>query len=451
MAEGAGLENRYTRKGIVGSNPTLSAVLSSLTPHHLKSSSQLGGLHVSYLDDHLLAGERIVYRARLHWTIFLTSIVVVLLGVALGILLQVVEPAYSYAGLALAGVGLLLAIGPAIRYISSEFAVTDKRVLGKLGFIERESDETLLSKVEAIGDRSGGDRPAPRIRHGHDHRDRRHPGVFPRISEPLEFRRQIQSQIIAQEERRGSSAGRGAGGRAERIPGRAGLPLLRRADPGAGPGVQALRPGRGTRPRVTADRLAGSILGQALGDALGFVVEAQPPEVARVYVEGWLRAGRAGEWPHPQFPFGQYSDDTQLARELLRSFRDAGGWQPSVFAGRLAELFRERRDVGAGRGTRSAALRLLMGVPWNESGTPAPYAGNGAAMRAGPLGLLLPDQEAMCRAAGSRRGSPTSIRGARPALPPSPAPSRSRLPGCRSTLPDFSPRWPTAPRRRRRR
>ena len=26
VAEGAGLENRYTRKGIVGSNPTLSAV-----------------------------------------------------------------------------------------------------------------------------------------------------------------------------------------------------------------------------------------------------------------------------------------------------------------------------------------------------------------------------------------------------------------------------------------
>jgi ADP-ribosylglycohydrolase len=150
---------------------------------------------------------------------------------------------------------------------------------------------------------------------------------------------------------------------------------------------------------VTADRLVGSILGQALGDALGFVVEAQAPEVARVYVEGWLRSGRAGEWPHPQFPFGQYSDDTQLARELLRSFSDAGGWQPPVFAARLAELFRERRDVGAGRGTRSAALRLLMGVPWNESGTPAPYAGNGAAMRAGPLGLLLPEQPAMCRAA----------------------------------------------------
>lgn len=159
---------------------------------------------MSYLDDHLLAGEQIVYRARLHWTIFLTSIIVVLLGIGLGILLRVAEPAYTLVGAALAGVGLLLAIGPAIRYSSSEFAVTDKRVLSKVGFIERESDETLLSKIEAIAvdqgviarvlgfgtvtiTGTGGTQEA-----------------FPRISDPLEFRRQIQNQIIAQEDRRGS-------------------------------------------------------------------------------------------------------------------------------------------------------------------------------------------------------------------------------------------------------
>ena len=159
---------------------------------------------MSYLGDHLLTGERIVYRAKLHWTIFLTSIVVVLLGVGLGILLQVVEPAYSLAGGALVGVGLLLAIGPAVRYISSEFAVTDKRVLGKVGFIERESDETLLSKIEAIAVDQGvigrilGFGTITITGTGGTQE------YFPRISEPLEFRRQIQSQIIALEERRGS-------------------------------------------------------------------------------------------------------------------------------------------------------------------------------------------------------------------------------------------------------
>src|SRR4051812_47427777 len=177
------------------------------------------------------------------------------------------------------------------------------------------------------------------------------------------------------------------------------MSLLCRADSGSGPGLQALRPRCDTPGRVTPARLTGSILGQAVGDALGFVVESQPPEVAREYVEDCLRAGRAGDRAHPHFPFGQYTDDTQLARELLRSFRECAGWDPANFSARLAALFRDGREVGAGRGTRSAAMRLLAGIPWNQSGTPAPYAGNGSAMRAGPLGLLLPDRTTMIRVA----------------------------------------------------
>lgn len=150
---------------------------------------------------------------------------------------------------------------------------------------------------------------------------------------------------------------------------------------------------------MSADRLAGCLLGQALGDALGFVVEAEPPEVAREYVESWLRTGRAAERSSRDFPFGQYSDDTQLARELLRSVQERRGWDPAAFAARLAGLFHQRRDVGAGQGTRSAAFRILMGVPWSESGTAPPYAGNGSAMRAGPVGLLFSEPGAVCRAA----------------------------------------------------
>ncbi len=139
----------------------------------------------------------------------------------------------------------------------------------------------------------------------------------------------------------------------------------------------------------TEPSLTGCLLGQALGDALGFVVEARPPLEAREYVEEYLLAGRAGERSHPEFPFGQYSDDTQLARELVLSFAEAGGWSPETFARRLAAFFAEGRDVGAGPGTRAAAMRLMGGLHWSRSGTPAPYAGNGSAMRAAPLGLLF--------------------------------------------------------------
>jgi membrane protein YdbS with pleckstrin-like domain len=161
---------------------------------------------MSYLDDHLLAGERIIYRARLHWTIFALAIGVILLGVALAIVLRIYEPGYWYLGAALAGIGLLLAIGPAVRYTSSEFAVTDKRVLAKHGFIERESIETLLTKVEAIGVDQGivgrllGYGSITITGTGGTEE------FFPHIGQPLEFRRQIQSQVVALEERRGPPA-----------------------------------------------------------------------------------------------------------------------------------------------------------------------------------------------------------------------------------------------------
>ncbi|HET8622945.1 MAG TPA: ADP-ribosylglycohydrolase family protein [Gemmatimonadales bacterium] len=136
------------------------------------------------------------------------------------------------------------------------------------------------------------------------------------------------------------------------------------------------------------DQRAGCLLGLALGDALGFVVEAEPPEVARRHAAA-LRAGRGAERSHSRFPFGQYSDDTQLSRELLISIREARGFSPEAFGRRVAALFASGRDVGAGPGTRGAALRLAAGVSWRDAGAPSPYAGNGSAMRAAPIGVLI--------------------------------------------------------------
>jgi ADP-ribosylglycohydrolase len=154
--------------------------------------------------------------------------------------------------------------------------------------------------------------------------------------------------------------------------------------------ISALLPGMSSS---TADAVVGSLLGLALGDALGFVVEGEPPAEAAAYVADWVRTGRVPERGRRGYRFGQYSDDTQLARELLASLLDNGRvWDASVFAGRIARLFQQGSDVGAGPGTRTAALRIAAGIPWAEAATPAPYAGNGAAMRAGPLGALYADR-----------------------------------------------------------
>jgi uncharacterized membrane protein YdbT with pleckstrin-like domain len=90
-----------------------------------------------------------------------------------------------------------LFIPPWIDSLSSEFAVTNKRVLVKVGLIRRHSLELLLQKVEGIGvdqtltgrilgygtitvSGTGGTREAFRL-----------------ISDPLEFRRQVQAEIAA--------------------------------------------------------------------------------------------------------------------------------------------------------------------------------------------------------------------------------------------------------------
>jgi ADP-ribosylglycohydrolase len=133
---------------------------------------------------------------------------------------------------------------------------------------------------------------------------------------------------------------------------------------------------------------------------LGFVVEGQPPEICRKYVDAKLRLSRGEGLRRATFSFGQYSDDTQLARELLQSYAACGRFDPEDYARRIAAIFSEDRIVGRGRSTQEAANRLARGVPWDRAGTPPPSAGNGSAMRAAPIGLLFyDDPEGLVRGA----------------------------------------------------
>jgi uncharacterized membrane protein YdbT with pleckstrin-like domain len=180
---------------------------------------------MSYVDDHLLPGERVVYRAHLHWVAFRWSMLLIALAIVAGIAGQLVSTDPSadvwklWIPAVLAALAVVSALGPWIRRATSEFAVTDKRVLVKIGLVLRVSLETLLSKIEAIGvDQSlmgrmlgfgtitivgtGGTRE-----------------TFDRIASPLEFRRQVQAQIVVNEERRGvQSPAAAAGALADAVP-----------------------------------------------------------------------------------------------------------------------------------------------------------------------------------------------------------------------------------------
>jgi ADP-ribosylglycohydrolase len=152
------------------------------------------------------------------------------------------------------------------------------------------------------------------------------------------------------------------------------------------------------------DQFSGCLVGQCLGDALGFVVEGFSPEACKRYVEDILKTERAGEFGRWPFPFGQYSDDSQLARELLQSYVACKKFDPADYAERIKLIFAEKRIVGFGYSTKEAVKRLSQGISWEESGAPAPSAGNGSAMRAAPVGLFFFDNPQMLIQAAHNQG-----------------------------------------------
>jgi ADP-ribosylglycohydrolase len=151
------------------------------------------------------------------------------------------------------------------------------------------------------------------------------------------------------------------------------------------------------------EQWSGCLIGQCLGDALGAPVEGQDPQSCLRYVTGVLRSddveaavAAAAALPvtagaPPRWPLGQYTDDSQLARELMLSYADRGAFDAADYARRLGGLFRDNRVVGAGRGTEEVGRRIADGVAFEQAAILAPSAGNASAMRAAPIGLFYYD------------------------------------------------------------
>jgi uncharacterized membrane protein YdbT with pleckstrin-like domain len=85
----------------------------------------------SYVDSNLLAQEKVLYRAH---TSLWSLAPMILLGVLLLILV----------------VGLFFLIAAWIRYLTTEFAVTDRRIIAKTGLVSRRTVEMFLDKVESL-------------------------------------------------------------------------------------------------------------------------------------------------------------------------------------------------------------------------------------------------------------------------------------------------------------
>jgi uncharacterized membrane protein YdbT with pleckstrin-like domain len=144
---------------------------------------------MSYVDKSLLPGEQVTYRTHLHKIMFFGPIVLALFGA----LLMVVA---VWVGVIVLPIALVLIVAAYVRYRSSEFAVTNKRVIIKVGMLQRRTLEMLLAKVEAISvDQGIGGRildygSITVIGTGGTKES------FTQIANPLDFRRAVQAATV---------------------------------------------------------------------------------------------------------------------------------------------------------------------------------------------------------------------------------------------------------------
>lgn len=136
------------------------------------------------------------------------------------------------------------------------------------------------------------------------------------------------------------------------------------------------------------ERSRGVLLGTALGDALGLPYEALSPRRQRR-----LRGDRALS-PALFAGRGFLSDDSEQTFLLCQRLRIHS--EPHAFARSLAwglRLWLLRLPAATGLATGRAILKLWLGVPPEHSGVYS--AGNGAAMRASPIGVKFSNDDAM--------------------------------------------------------
>ena len=107
---------------------------------------------MAYVDQNLISGETVHYRTGLHWIVLVTPIIVASFLALMSL--------FAFFGSVVIGLALLLIAGLIVAAgflsrSSSEFAVTNKRVILKAGLIRRRSLELLLTKIESIGVNQG--------------------------------------------------------------------------------------------------------------------------------------------------------------------------------------------------------------------------------------------------------------------------------------------------------
>ncbi len=102
----------------------------------------------NYISKNLLPDEKILFRTKKHWIIFLIPTFLTIMTVFFFLNDNPILIKMSYA---LAIITILHWGNQLLLYCASEFAITDKRVMMREGFFYRHTNETRLSSIANVG------------------------------------------------------------------------------------------------------------------------------------------------------------------------------------------------------------------------------------------------------------------------------------------------------------
>jgi len=110
---------------------------------------------MTYIEENIMPDEKIIYSAKVNPFVFLPATFTFVVTIVFIILLMTMkDPVFQISNAVFAIMFFFLMIKLSIQatviMLTTEFAITNKRIIAKTGFIHRNTLEILLSKVESV-------------------------------------------------------------------------------------------------------------------------------------------------------------------------------------------------------------------------------------------------------------------------------------------------------------
>ncbi|HTR52751.1 MAG TPA: ADP-ribosylglycohydrolase family protein [Kofleriaceae bacterium] len=146
-----------------------------------------------------------------------------------------------------------------------------------------------------------------------------------------------------------------------------------------------------------------SLIGLSVGDAFGETMFGEPREVAKRAAKRLISTRRPWRW----------TDDTAMALSIVEVLARFDAIDPDALAEAFARRWSEDPNRGYGQGAFNLLTRVSHGAPWRREAQrlfngQGSY-GNGAAMRAAPIGAYFAGDLDRVRTEALRSAEPTHV------------------------------------------